>query len=64
MKAFTRVLYFQLKIGCNQITNKQILASAVNKRTAFVYLFHLVFERECKLQSRIISLLIVSSLND
>ena len=35
-----------------------------NKRTAFVYLYDLVFERECKLQSRIISLLIVSSLND
>ena len=28
-----------------------------NKRTAFVYFFDLVFERECKLQSRIISLL-------
>ena len=35
-----------------------------DKRTAFVYLFDLVFERECKLQSRITSLLIVSSLND
>ena len=54
MKAFTRVIYFQLKIGCNQITNKHILALAVNKRTAFVYLFDLVFERESKLQSRII----------